>query len=322
MTRTVGWGPSGGMDETHTSTWTEADAIREWIERYEPRLLSPHQRTHLLPRLRELVLAGEFSTLSYARAAMSRAVRFISDMASPEVVDVGEVLSEVNIAAWSHGRPGCRIPSAQDVSSVRRLLAVAQGLRPRRETAARAAETLPVFTADEFGVLGTVTRSDEDTRMLVAVVGAGMWGPEADGAYIDVVDGVPQVRLANGATREVDPALLEALPTVSAGRVQMEGWNNLTRRASRRGVKLTQYRARDAWAARMLSDALPAVQVIRNLGIHRETIAAVAPLLELPAPEETREMLRGQPRGDWRRERDRHGRPQPATSDAGPEVEP
>src|SRR5690606_12646127 len=81
--------------------------------------------------------------------------------------------------------------------------------------------------------------------------------------------------------------------------------------------KLTQYRARDAWAVRMLSEALPAVQVIRNLGIHRETIAAVAPLLELPAPEETREMLRGQPRGDWRRERDRPGRPQPATSDAG-----
>ena len=102
----------------------------------------------------------------------------------------------------------------------------------------------------------------------------------------------------------------------------MDGWHNLTRRASRRGVKLTQYRARDAWAARLLSEARPAVQVIRELGIHRDTIAAVPPLLELPAPELMREMLRGQPRGDWRDDSDRHVHTQSATPTRALEVEP
>lgn len=320
VTRTSALGPSSDMNETHASLRSEAEAIHEWINRYEPRLLSPHQRTHLLPRLRELVVAAEFPTLNYARTAMSRAVRFIADMASPEVVDLGEVLSEVNVAAWSHGRAGRRTPSPQEVSSVRRLLGLAQDLGPRRETAAAAPRTLPEFTADEFEVLAGVARSDADMRMLVAVVGAGVWGPETDDAYIDIVDDVPWVLLADGARRAADPALLEVLPTVPAGRVRMEGWNNLTRRASRRGVKLTQYRSRDAWAARMLRKAQPAVEVIRDLGIHRDTIAAVAPLLELPAPEEIREMLRGQPRGDWRDKIDRHGHPQSATPTRALEV--
>ena len=159
-------------------------------------------------------------------------------------------------------------------------------------------------------------------RMLVAVVGAGVWGPETDEAQIAVIDDVPWVLLAGGARRAVDPALLEVLPTVPAGPVRMDGWHNLTRRASRRGVKLTQYRARDAWAARLLSEARPAVQVIRELGIHRDTIAAVPPLLELPAPELMREMLRGQPRGDWRDDSDRHVHTQSATPTRALEVEP
>lgn len=322
VTRTPALGPSSDMNETHASSRSEAEAIREWIERYDPRLLSPHQRTHLLPRLRELVLAAEFPTLGYARAAMSRAVHLIADMAEPEVVDLDGLLSELNVAVWSHGRSGCRIPSAQDVSSVRRLLDVAQGLGPRRETAAQAAEPLPVFTAVEFEVLAGVARSDADMRMLVAVVGAGVWGPETDEAQIAVIDDVPWVLLAGGARRAVDPALLEVLPTVPAGPVRMDGWHNLTRRASRRGVKLTQYRARDAWAARLLSEARPAVQVIRELGIHRDTIAAVPPLLELPAPELMREMLRGQPRGDWRDDSDRHVHTQSATPTRALEVEP
>ena len=105
-----------------------------------------------------------------------------------------------------------------------------------------------------------------------------------------------------------------------AGPVTMADWHNLTRRASRAGVKLTQYRARDAWAARMLSEPRPAAEVIKDLGIRRETIAAVAPLLDLPAPEEMQKMLRGQPRGDWRDPRDGHGHPQSATCDADLEV--
>lgn len=321
MTRTATWGPSSDMNETNAVTEGEAGAIREWVERFNPRLLSPHQRTHLLPRLRELVLSADFPTLSHARASMSRAVGFIADMASPEVVDLGEVLSEVNVAAWSHGRPGRPAPSPQEVSSVRRLLRLHHGLSPRCETAAPSNRTRSLFTSGELEVLGRVADgSDADLRMLIAVVGAGAWGPETDGARIDVADGVPWVVLANGGRRPVDPALLEALSRVPAGPVPMEGWHNLTRRASRSGVKLTQYRARDAWAARMLSEPRPAVEVIRDLGIRRETIAAVAPLLDLPAPEEMRKMLRGQPRGDWRDARDGHGHPQSATSDADLEV--
>ncbi len=125
------WARSADMHETNDATGAEAEAIREWIARYEPRLFSPLQRTHLLPKLRELILAAEFPTLNFARTAMSRSVRFIADTSSPETMDLGELLSEVNVAAWSHGRLGRPAPSPQEVSSVRRLLRLHHALSPR-----------------------------------------------------------------------------------------------------------------------------------------------------------------------------------------------
>lgn len=310
------------MHETEVPIEGESEAIREWIAQYEPRLLSAAQREHLLPELRKLILAAEFATLGYARAAMSRAVRFVADTAAPEVTDLDQVLTELNLAAWSHGGMGRAAPPApQDVSSIRRLLRLRHGLDREVRGAAQTPVARPAFSPDELEVLARVaSKRDSDIRMLVAVVGAGVWGPETSSAVIRVVDGVPCVVLSEGARRDVDPDLVRLFPEAPEGRVCMDGWHNLTRRAARRGVKLTQYRARDAWAVRVLKEPRPAVEVIRGLGFHRDTIAAVALLLELPHPDELRGMLRGQRHGDWRPGTSHHVQPQFATSEADLEV--
>ena len=308
------------MNESNAPVPGEHDAIREWLASYEPQLLSPSQRTHLLPDLRDLVIAADFTSLTSARTAMSRAVRFIADMASPEVTELDRLLTELNIAAWTHGGVGREPCSAAEASSVRLLLRARDGLTPVSSATTSRATRLP-FTLEELVVLaGLTTGSEADARMLVAVVGAGLSGPDTTGASIEIVDGVARVVLRAGAVREVDSTLIGLLPQLSDGPVCMNNWRKFARWARCAGVELTQYRARDSWAARILSEPRPSVEVIRSLGIHCETIAAVAPLLELPGRVELRAMLRDQRRGDWPADTAVHGALQSATSSADVEV--
>ena len=77
-------------------------AIRRRVATHQSVLLSDVQAADLLPALRVLVLDADPSSAADAAATLSSACRFLADEAPESGCDLDVLLTEANVARWSH----------------------------------------------------------------------------------------------------------------------------------------------------------------------------------------------------------------------------
>ena len=201
---------------------TEAD-IKYFVEhKYQSKVLIEEQRERFGPRLRELVLAMQPSSIVDARAALGTAVVFLAG------VDIGDstvddLLTDANVASWTAGllRQGTPIGTVENhIGRLERLLRAKRELPGRIRVQESNATPVQGYTDDEMATLkaAAVAASVHAVRGFAASIGLGRLDVES-GTFTNM-DGCWWLVHRNGTRERVLPLVAELADAWGDGRVR------------------------------------------------------------------------------------------------------
>jgi hypothetical protein len=217
-----------------------AAAVEAFIINYSPKLLTRGQISTMLPAIKDAVIAtGQPSKLSAGRTLAS-VCRFVADVAPRSGCELGEVLTDVELARWTGEKKrewGESRTLSNHVGRVRQVLRQQGGLPARILPERRRRVGAPPLSGEQYLALRELCTlgSAPAARAFAAGFGAGRPGGHGAGGRFVEDNGVTVLALPDGSRRRVldetigsdlvgqvvDPSDWDALVAVAALRLRV-----------------------------------------------------------------------------------------------------
>ena len=274
------------------------DDIRTYLDAYQTRLLSPTQADAVLPTLRELVAAVPPTSRQDAKVLTSSACRFLADVSRDRECDLDGLLTDVEVARWSHEQKAGAMPDgtlANHLGRLECLLRVRRGLPGRIAVRGDRSQPEAPYSAAEVAALlaAAFAAGDGPGATVVALLGAGIAVPDSVGSRLRSEEGTVWCVTADGAVRTVVAAVaalvrLSPLPPAADG-----DWTLARRAADEAGLSLSVTRGRQTWRVLSLCEDRPVADIMRATGIGAKALDAARPHLPAVPASVVDALLRG-----------------------------
>ena len=274
------------------------DAIRIYLDGYQTRLLRPTQAEALLPELRRLVAAVPPTSRQDAKVLMSSACRFLADVSRDRDGDLDALLTDVEVARWSHMQKAGSMPDgtlANHLGRLQRLLRVRQGLPGRIAVRGEGRSPEPPYSPGEAAALVAAGfgAGSGPGAAVVALLGAGVAVPDSVGSRLSVEDGRLRCMTADGTVRTVVAAVAALAPSESASSTTKDDWQLARQAADEAGLTLSVNRGRQTWRVLSLCEDRPVADIMRATGIGAKALDATRPHLPAVPASAVDALLRG-----------------------------
>lgn len=277
---------------------TLPDDIRTYLDGYRTKLLSPAQAEAVLPALRMLVAAVPPTRREDAKGLMSSACRFLADVSCDRPCDLDLLLTDAEVASWSHVQKAGQMSDgtlANHLGRLECLLRVRRGLPGRIAVRGAGTQPEPPYSLDEMAALVAAAfgAGDGPGAAVVALLGAGVAVPDSVGARLAVDDAALRCLTADGVGRTVVAAIAALVPSHLGSSTSKDDWQLARRAADHAGLVLSVNRGRQTWRVLSLREARPVAQIMRTADLGDKALNAALPHLPPVAASVADTLLRG-----------------------------
>lgn len=274
------------------------DEVKTYLDGYQTRLLNPTQAEALLPELRRLVAAVPPTSRQDAKVLMSSACRFLAEVSRNRDGDLAGLLTDVEVARWSHVQKAGSMSDgtlANHLGRLQRLLRVRRGLPGRIAVRGESCPPEPPYSPGEVAALVAAGfgAGDGAGAVVVALLGAGVAIPDSVGSRLGVEDGRLRCVTADGTLRTVVAAVAALTPSQSASSTTTDDWQLARQAADEAGLTLSVNRGRQTWRVLSLCEDRPVADIMRATGIGAKALDATRPHLPAVPASTVDALLRG-----------------------------
>jgi hypothetical protein len=279
-----------------TTLLPDSDSIRQAVNAYRPKVLSPEVAEQVLPRLRELTLLASPRDLKDATNLLGSGCRLIADTFRDHGSEVDKLMTEHRVALWSHQQTSGmnKHTMRNHLTHLGHLVRAAKGEHPRR--ASHVERPLrPVYDVDALIALASsLTSADAGAAaVLLAAAGAGLVPAKSTGGTIRSTGATAWVSI-DGIDAPVEPAWVGVAAQLDGADIDDRAWRRGSAAAARTAVgALDRHTVDRTWVLSRLKRGGPAGEVLRVLGRGYDAVSDAVCLLPEASDVEIRRRLRG-----------------------------
>lgn len=271
------------MKEKHAQPSPEVRAeIKTKIAAYQPKLLNPKQTATMLPRMRELVLATDPTSIADTIRTFSSLVRFLVDVVPAEGGNVDEFLTNVEIARWSNQQHGSKKTLSQNLGRLKRLLRVKTGLPSQIRALHKVSLSPKPLNDDQLDLVinASIAAGEAACRGFAVAIGTGWMDRTSFGATFTQDDTAMWSMNSNNARRAAHPIVDRVSTQWGDGVVREGDWFEFRQAAIKQQVHINETIARQTFRRLVFTLNEPVAVLMQRYRITSESIEALMPHLD------------------------------------------